>query len=198
MIKAIIFDLNGVFVISKNLSDRFKEKFNLPIEEFMPALKETMAKLRLPGAGDAFSRWKPFFEKWKINLSQDEFYGWLLYEGVENKEMVALARELKNKGLKLFILSNNFTERSEYYDKHFPFLKSPSNEIFDHIYYSWQTGLVKPDPRCFQKVLEENNLQPEECLYFDDSQANVDSATNLGIKSYLFKNTETTKNIINS
>ncbi len=107
----------------------------------------------------------------------------------ENAEMVALARELKGKGMQLFILSNNLSERSAYYDEHFPFL----NELFKKQYYSWQTGFIKPDPRCFELVLRENNLKAEEVLYFDDSAGNVAAANALGIESYLFENANKTR-----
>ena len=46
------------------------------------------------------------------------------------------------------------------------------------------------------KVLTENNLKPEKCLYFDDVQANIDVANNLGIKSYLFVGMEQAKAVL--
>ena len=61
------------------------------------------------------------------------------------------------------------------------------NELFDKQYYSWKTGFIKPDPRAYQVMLEENNLKPEEVVYFDDSQKNVAAAEVLGIESYLFE-----------
>ena len=70
----------------------------------------------------------------------------------------------------------------KYYDENFPFLKD-----FDKVYYSWQTGFVKPDLEAYKNLLRENNLQPEQCLYFDDSVKNIEAANSLGIKSYLFK-----------
>ena len=38
MIKAIIFDLNGVFILSPYLSNRSEEKFGVSAKEFLPAL----------------------------------------------------------------------------------------------------------------------------------------------------------------
>jgi len=86
----------------------------------------------------------------------------------------------------VFILSNNFAERANYYKKNFPFLE----EIPEKVYYSWQTGFVKPNPRAFKNLLTENNLEPEECIYFDNSEENIKTANDLGIKAFLYTDIE--------
>lgn len=194
MIKAIIFDLNGVFIQSPRLSDRFKETFGVPTETFLAALKEVMSQARMPNAGDSFRLWQPYLVEWKVDLQRDAFFDFWFSAEKEVPDLVAFARELKNKGLKLFILSNNFVERANYYEEHFLFLK----EVFDKVYYSWQTGFVKPDPKAFDLLLHENKLRPEECLYFDDSDHNIEVAQGLGIKAFLFGGLERVKNVLRS
>ncbi len=189
MKKAAIFDLNGVFIVSPKLSDRFGEAYGIESERFLPALSEVMAKVRMPGADHVYSYWKPYLEQWGIPMSMQEFVDFWFSSEQENTQMVALARELKAKGVRLFILSNNLRERSAYYDKYFPFLK----ELFEKEYYSWQTGFIKPDPRCYELVLTENNLNPEDVIYFDDSAKNVASAQTLGIESHVFEGVEDTR-----
>lgn len=183
MKKAVIFDLNGVFILSPKLSDRFKDAYGIEQERFLPALSDVMSHVRLPGAEDMYSYWEPYFKSWGLIVSEEEFTDFWFNAEQENAEMVALARELKAKGVRLFILSNNLRERSAYYDTHFPFLR----ELFEKQYYSWQTGFIKPDMRCFETVLAENNLKPEECLFFDDSEKNVAVANSLGIENYVFE-----------
>jgi HAD superfamily hydrolase (TIGR01509 family) len=192
MIKVVIFDLNGVFIKSPKLSDRFKESFGVEESEFMPALKEIMAKVRLPNAGDAFSYWAPYLKKWNIHLNCIEFFDFWFTAEKEVPEMIALAKELKNDGIKIFILSNNFKERAEYYDKTFPWLK----EIAEKTYYSWQTGFIKPNAMAYKQLLLENNWKPGECIYFDDVLVNIEVAQSLGIKSCLFKDAAETKKIL--
>ena len=192
MIKATIFDLNGVFIRSLKLSDRFSEKFGVPPTEFVAALKDIMPKVRVPNAGDAFSYWKPYLDKWGVGLSREEFFDFWFSGEKEDEEMVVLARELKAKGLRIFILSNNFAERANFYAKNFSFLK----EISDKIYYSWKTGFVKPNIEAYRLILSENNLKPEECVYFDDVEENIKVASSLRVNSYIFKDAETTRKII--
>jgi len=192
MIKAIIFDLNGVFIQSPKLSDIFSARFNVPTDIFLPALKEIMVKVRQPNAGSAFSYWKPYLEKWNVNLSEKDFFDFWFNSEKEDIKMTDLAKKLKEQGIKLFILSNNFTERSEHYDENFPFLK----RLFEKVYFSWQTGFVKPDPAAYQNILQENDLRPEECVYFDDSEQNIKSAGSLGIQGFIFKDAGETQGII--
>lgn len=194
MIKAIIFDLNGVFIKSPKLSDRFRDELGVSEAEFMPALKEIMAKVRTPNAGSSYQYWKPYLDKWNLNLNEQEFLNFWFSAEKEVPEMTALAKELKAKGFKIFILSNNFIERAAYYYENFPILR----EISDKIYYSWQTGFVKPNKEAYLKVLTENNLKPEECLYFDDVQTNIDVANALGIKAYIFEGADKIKSVISS
>lgn len=57
--------------------------------------------------------------------------------------------------------------------------------LFDHVYYSFEMGLVKPDPAIYLQVLSEQGLSPEEVLFFDDNVANINSAKLIGIHAYL-------------
>ena len=59
MIKAIIFDLNGIFIQSPKLSDRFAKDFGISSEVFLPKLSEIMNKVRQPSAGSSFIYWEP-------------------------------------------------------------------------------------------------------------------------------------------
>ena len=182
MKKAIIFDLNGVFIQSPKLSERFQSSFGVSVADFLAALKDVMSKVRLAGADDCYSYWKPYLDSWKVNISREDFYDFWFNAEKPNQVMVDLAKELKSKGFKIFILSNNFRERAAFYERNFPFLK----EIAEKIYYSWQTNYVKSDKRAYMTVLEENKLLPQDAIFFDDSEDNIKLATSLGITSHIF------------
>lgn len=192
MIKAVIFDLNGVFIQSPYLSKRIEEEYGISEKEFLPVLKEIMDKVRKPDAGDAFNYWKPYLKKWGISLTKEQLFSFWFEAEKEVPEMIELAKELKKKGIMVFILSNNFVERADYYRKKFPFLE----KIFNKVYYSWQTSFIKPNPEAFRKLLTDNNLKAEECIYFDDSEENIKVAEELGIKSFLFNNKTIVRKIL--
>ncbi|MBR1799099.1 MAG: HAD-IA family hydrolase [Bacteroidales bacterium] len=56
----------------------------------------------------------------------------------------------------------------------------------DHYVVSGDEGLVKPDPRLFQVLLNRYHLKPEECIFIDDNATNVASARALGMQGIVF------------
>ncbi|MDB5189764.1 MAG: HAD-superfamily hydrolase, subfamily variant 3 [Parcubacteria group bacterium] len=191
MIKAVIFDLNGVFIHSERLSDRFERDFGVPVSEFLPKLGEIMDFVRKPGAEPAFRYWEPALKEWNISMTEEELWKYWFDAEIPSEEMIALARELKEKGIKVITLSNNFKERAEYYG-HYPWMQ----DVMDKTYFSWKTGLVKPDVEAWKLVLSDFALEPSACLYFDDQQKNLDAAESVGIQSCMFKSPEDTRTII--
>ncbi|MEK7094415.1 MAG: HAD-IA family hydrolase [Patescibacteria group bacterium] len=181
MIKAIIFDLNGIFIQSPKLSSRFEEDFGIPKEDFLEKLERIVAKTRKPGAGPSFVYWSPVLKEWGLKMNEQEFWDYWFKAEKPSEWMIQFSRDLKGKNIKVFILSNNFKERAEYYN-HYPWL----HEVVDRVYFSWETGFIKTDQKSWQLILDENNLEPEECLYFDDQKKNVEAAESLKIKSFLF------------
>lgn len=57
--------------------------------------------------------------------------------------------------------------------------------LFDKVYVSYEMGLMKPDPRIYQQVLEEQNIVADETLFLDDNADNIKAAAALGIETIL-------------
>lgn len=98
----------------------------------------------------------------------------------------------------LFLLSNT----NEIHEKAFNKLLQetcgfPSLGVFfDKVYLSHRVGLRKPDPAIFQLVLNENNLEPAETLFIDDSPQHIESAKALGIQTIHMKDDMTMEDSI--
>ena len=62
--------------------------------------------------------------------------------------------------------------------------------IFEKTYYSHQFGRRKPDGDSFSALLKENDLQPEETLFVDDSIQHIESARKIGIRTFHLMDTD--------
>jgi FMN phosphatase YigB (HAD superfamily) len=86
-----------------------------------------------------------------------------------------------------FLLSNI---NAIHYDYIMKYLKEEfgfdgNDHLFEKIYYSHLIGKRKPDAAIFEQVLNENNLDPAETLFIDDSPQHIATAQKLGIQTYL-------------
>ena len=56
---------------------------------------------------------------------------------------------------------------------------------FDQTFLSYETGLIKPDKDAFELVVKSFDCSPDEVLFFDDSQMNVEAAAEYGLHAVL-------------
>jgi len=78
-------------------------------------------------------------------------------------------------GVPMYILSNMQVHAWEYLEKtHACFA------LCAGVVVSCETGLIKPDPRIYHHLTERFSLQPEECIFVDDMQDNIDAARACG------------------
>ncbi len=61
---------------------------------------------------------------------------------------------------------------------------------FNHLYYSNEIGLRKPNANIFEFVLNENNLNPNTTFFIDDSPQHIAGAKSVGIDAYHLKDGE--------
>ncbi|MDD5570841.1 MAG: HAD family phosphatase [Bacteroidales bacterium] len=99
---------------------------------------------------------------------------------------------------RIFLLSNTCELHHECYTKYVQkeFGLKLLDDLFEKAYYSFKLGIIKPSPEIFNLVLSENNLVPEETLFIDDVEVNIEAARKLGIIGYLYKGNETFESIV--
>ena len=111
----------------------------------------------------------------------EEIYTNWIYNLPEMEGMRELIAHIKNDlGLPVYLLSNiswSFAERSGEIEILRPFDKC----IFSAVY-----GVVKPSRDIYDILCRECGILPEETLFIDDSQKNIDGAKAFGISGYLF------------
>ena len=82
-------------------------------------------------------------------------------------------RAIRRAGFRTALLSNSWG--ADAYPRHlFP-------ELFDVVVISAEAGMRKPEPRIFLHVTGLLGLEPAECVFIDDIEANVQAAEAVGI-----------------
>ena len=98
-------------------------------------------------------------------------------------------RELKNRGYKVYILSNWSEPAYEANkDTHLRFLKEVDGAII-----SYKEGIIKPNREIYQLLCERFCINPLEAVFLDDNISNVKAAKEFGLHAILFENYEQAK-----
>ncbi|HKP90316.1 MAG TPA: HAD family phosphatase [Thermoleophilaceae bacterium] len=105
-----------------------------------------------------------------------------------NEPMIDYMRELRGRGLRMAILTNNVREWEPHWRGKLPAI----DEIFEVVVDSAFVGMRKPDPRIYELTVERlgDGLAASECAFVDDNEPNVDAARELGMSAVHFTDTE--------
>lgn len=192
MIKNVIFDIGMVLInfryreymeelgFSKELQEIFCEKIienilwgelDLGVRETEDIIREMKSRvLEYPAEADAFfDRINDIVETFPYALP------WI--------------RGLKQKGYRVYLLSNYPKELFALHAKEkFTFADAVDGRIV-----SGYVKMVKPDPEIYKLLCMTYNLKPEECVFLDDREDNLESAGALGFHTVRFQNYEQAK-----
>ena len=114
----------------------------------------------------------------------DEAWNSLLIGTIqENHDLLLKVKEK----YRTFLLSNN---NEIHYDWIINYLKTTFkinnyDDYFEKAYFSQQMKLRKPNTNIFEQVLKENNLNPAETLFIDDSPQHIAGAEKVGLNTLL-------------
>jgi 2-haloacid dehalogenase len=98
---------------------------------------------------------------------------------------VAILEELRELGIPCYAITNFNHEKFDLTTRHFPFLSG-----FHGIVVSGEEGVVKPDRRIYELLCSRHGLVAEDCLFIDDSAANVEGARAAGMRAHHFSEPE--------
>lgn len=90
-------------------------------------------------------------------------------------------KSLKERGYKIFLLSNYPKSFFDLHSKSFPFMPYIDGKII-----SADVQLIKPDPAIYKLMISTFSFKPEECVFIDDVPVNVQVAHICGINGIIF------------
>jgi putative hydrolase of the HAD superfamily len=187
MKRAIIFDFGGVFMKTLDYRPRHRwdARLELPpgsVERIVHGSESWRQAQRGEISPEAY--WDDVSQQLKLSsddlrqLIVDFFNGDRL-----DTDLVAYARQLRADGHPIALLSNDS-----------PALAGKLQalgiaNLFDPLVISALIGVMKPDPRAYQAVLNALERAPAEAVFIDDLPANVEGARALGIPALHYTTT---------
>lgn len=186
MIKNLVFDLGGViFRIDKNQAIK---RFNEVGFDDAAAYLDSFTQVGI--FGDLESG-RIDDEQFRRRLSElagkqltldDCAYGWQGYMAELPQRNLDKLTELRQRGFRLSLLSNTNPfmmqwARSDAFDGRGHGL----DYYFDALYLSYEMGVMKPDSRIFEMMLQGEKAEPQEMVFIDDSAHNTQAAAAMGI-----------------
>jgi 2-haloacid dehalogenase len=116
---------------------------------------------------------RAFHERWEETVS-----------GVID-ENVAILEKLRKAGVPNYCITNFSAPKFILSQQKYPFLAG-----FDGVIVSGDERVLKPEPEIYNLLLSRYGLKAEDCIFIDDSKANVEGARAVGMHAIHF--TETT------
>lgn len=188
MIRNIVFDLGGVImtICQDEAIKRFKSIGLKNVENYLNPYTQTDI------FGD-IEEGKISAEQFRAKLSEligkevtyeECKFAWLGYRQDVPLRNLDILRKLKVQGYKLILLSNtNPFMMSWGLSGEFDGNGNSLESYFDSLYLSYKLGVMKPNKKIFQYIIDNEKIQPGESLFIDDGERNINAARLLGFKT---------------
>lgn len=186
----LLFDLGGVLIESTVFS-HIQRLLPAHIEQqelkerwlFSPAVRQFEC-----GEISANEFARQFVEEWDLSLSPktflEDFASWPRNFFPGAYETIQELRQFYRVGC----LSNSNSVHWQRFEA--------IDEAFDVTLFSHLLGAIKPEPEIFVKALDTCAVDPDRVVFFDDCQANVDTARQMGMHAFVTDGFESLKEIL--
>lgn len=126
------------------------------------------------------------------HFSKEDFKTFMFAQSEELPGMLSWLKEWKKDcGFHIISLNNEGRELNNFRIKKFGL-----HQCFDAFVSSCEVKMRKPDPGIFTLAMGIAQASPEECIYFDDRLMLIQTAQNLGIRSFHHQGFASTRKIL--
>lgn len=185
MIKAVVFDFDGMFANEGGrFSEKFVQRYGIPMEKVTEFFKREFGDC-LIGKADLKEEFSKYLEEWGLaDVSWEEIEDLWFREGVViEDQMIELIKKLKAKGIVCVMASNNEKQKKVFFNENYAM-----SEIFDHVIFSCDAKAKKPNEEFVKYMLERVQLAPEEILFCDDREDNIEELRKRGFNTHMYTN----------
>jgi len=182
MIKNIIFDFGDVF-INLDKPAIYRAFSTLGDIEITPEIEEinTLYEIGKITTNDFLEKYQNIFPN---STKQQRIDAWnsILIDFPEYR-LEFLKNLAAKKKYKLILLSNTNELHINWIKENITFYAA-FKSCFDSFYLSHEIHLRKPNSDIFKFVLNQDNIQPDQTIFIDDTKENTDAAAALGIHTW--------------
>lgn len=182
---AIFFDIGGVLLTNgwdHNSRHAAAKNFSMNWDEFENKHKQYADALDMGMVSVSTYLDKVVFDVSR-EFSKTEFYEFMKAQSIADDQTIAIARALSlQKKYSMATLNNESTDLNL-----FRIEKFGLGAIFPAFLSSCYLGLKKPDPAIYIRALLITNKRPEETLFIDDREENLEAPRQLGISVVHFQ-----------
>jgi HAD superfamily hydrolase (TIGR01509 family) len=184
MIRTVISDLGNVILWFDNsiFFKKLSAHCSSSEEEVREAAHTNLGLIRLFDTGQIAPQefYSRIVKELKAQIDQEHFFD--IYCDVFSLNMAVLKILQKLKGsCKLVLLSNTDVCRFGFIRKRFPEIL-----IFDEYVLSFELGVMKPDPAIYVEALKKAGAEPQECVFIDDLERNIEGSQKMGMRGILY------------
>jgi len=111
-----------------------------------------------------------------LGISAEGLMGRLLYFLDPAHDVLKVARQARNAGVRTAVLSNSLGR-----DPHDPYASYNLTSLFDVVVFSDDLGMRKPDEAIFQLTLDRLAVPAAACVFADDTEGNLEAAAAMGM-----------------
>ncbi|MDH2412792.1 HAD-IA family hydrolase [Nocardioides sp. CER19] len=133
-------------------------------------------KPAIRGERDAVEVLGEVLDRYGVTASPDEVFESVWHRIEPVPASLDLVRRLRAAGFGVHLGTNQSLRRAAYMREELGY-----DDLFDVSCYSAELGLAKPDPAYFRRALELIGAPPEQVLFVDDVEPNVDGAREVGM-----------------
>ncbi|WP_299117949.1 HAD family phosphatase [uncultured Winogradskyella sp.] len=194
MIKTLIFDFGDVFINLDKQGAMSNALRLFKMTEFEYDMVETNIKYEIGEIST--SEFLGFYKTKFPYLSEHNIvHAWnYIIKDFPNHRLEFAKQLKKSNKYKLILLSNTNEMHIDFIKENVSFYNA-FKKCFDKFYLSHEINLRKPNTNIYEFVLTQNNLNPEECIFVDDTKENTDTAHKLGIHTWNID--ETKEDVVN-
>ena len=186
MIRAVIFDMDGVIVESEHLHIKAEQQTMLK-----HGVRISAEELHTYTGTTAEFMFTELIKKYKLNTTfervfdeKEEFMFKLLEKETRpTKGVIELLKKLKRKGIKLGIASSSHRNLIEYILRRLNIVR-----LFDFVVSAEDIANSKPNPEIFLRSARGLRVEPVECLVVEDAKLGVEAAKNAGMRVVGYRN----------